>query len=53
MAEKQRFRRSNTKLKCKDKNIPENVKALEKHCGISRWQRLIHQCQYIQTTHFK
>ena len=30
MAEK-RFGKSNTKVKCKDKNIPENVKTLEKH----------------------
>ena len=40
MAEKQRFGKSNTKVKCRDKNIPENVKTLEKHYGKCRWQRL-------------
>ena len=37
MAEKQRLGKSNTKVKCKEKNIPENVKTLKKHKGRSRW----------------
>ena len=35
-----RFGKSNTKVTCEDKNIPENVKTLEKHNGIGRWQHL-------------
>ena len=40
MAEEQRHGKSDTKVKCRDKNVPENVKTLVKHSGRSRWQYL-------------
>ena len=40
MAEKLRLGKSNTKVKCKDKDILENVETLEKHNDKSRWQRI-------------
>ena len=45
MAEKQRLSKNDTKVKCKDKNIPENVKTLEKYKDKSRCQHLKHQMQ--------
>ena len=40
MAEMQSFGKSNTKVKCYDKNKEENVKTVEIHKGESGWQRL-------------
>ena len=40
MAERQGFGKSHTKVKYGDKNILEHAKALGKHNGKSRWQRL-------------
>ena len=45
---KQRHGNSDAEVKCKDKNMPENVKTLEKHSGICRWQHLKLQMECIR-----
>ena len=40
MAEKQRLCKGDTKVKCRDRNIPEHLRTFEKHNVDNHWQHV-------------